>query len=644
MPVVPMQKAAVIGHALAQDEVLSHLQKIELLELTTSVQEEKAAEEKQSFELELNELESAVRFLESASGKKKSLIETFAPPKEVVNQEQLELAAREFDWKAVVARIKDLEARLINAKNLEHTLRQELQTIAPWQKLNLKLNQLTCLKNVCVAAGGCKLRDFAPLKNKLEKFSFFQQIEVVYSDREKIYFMVFFLASEEKIILDFLSKTGFEKVILPASDRTPLQEMENIQKILREATEDRKSVLNEIRSLLKHLPRLTYVYDYLFQKETERAAREKLARTRRTFIITGWVPQSEFSRLRTGLQKVTSLVEVLAVRPQKDETPPVLIHNPKIFYPFELITRIFGLPARGEIDPTGALSFFYLFFFALCLSDVGYGSILSVVSYYYLRKLTLSEGGKKLLLLLFWGGIATVFIGILTGSYFGIDASLLPPVLKQLQIIDPIKNPMNVLIFSLVLGAFQNLTGIAIAMYSKIRNRDYLNALLDDGLWIFFLTCLVLLVGASGMGSPLAGLFGRLSILGGVLLTLTQGRNEPGIVKKAIFGILSLYKTTAYLGDTLSYSRLLALMMTTSIIGMVINIIAGMTRGIPFIGYFLMIAILIFGHVFNLVVSTLGAFIHSARLQLVEFFGKFYGGGGRPFNPFRRETKYVIIK
>ncbi len=285
----------------------------------------------------------------------------------------------------------------------------------------------------------------------------------------------------------------------------------------------------------------------------------------------------------------------------------------------------------------------------MCLSDFGYGIILSIVSCYFLRKLTLSEGGKKLLLLLFWGGIATIFAGILTGSYFGIDLNALPPqignILKTLQIIDPIKNPLNVLIFSLMLGVIQNIFGVFLAMVWKIKNREYLAAALDYGLWIYFLLCLVFFVGASGAGSPLASLFGRLSIVGAALLALTQGRAEPTLLKKAIFGILSLYRTTSYLGDTLSYSRLLALMMTTSIIGMVVNIIAGLTKdSIPILGYVIMLAILVIGHTFNLVVSVLGAFIHSARLQLVEFFGKFYEGGGREFKPFRRETRYIIIR
>lgn len=645
MSVVPMQKVAVLGHAQVQNETLAYLQKNELVEITSVPFESKKIEGGESYELELAELESAIRLLDSISGKKKSFIETFAPPREAVAEEVMEQAVKEFDWRAVVSRIKDGETRLANLKNLEHTFSAELENINPWRDLKLKLDQLICIEKTCLTTGACKPKDFEPLKNKLGKLSAAQEVEVVHSTKEKVYFIVFYLAAEAKIFHDFISKSGLERISLPVSDRTPAEEIRHLEQMLRQAREDRENILREIKSQLRHKSRLTYVYDHLFQKNLERIAREKLAHTERTFVLTGWMPRAKFDRLKTGLHGVTPLTEVLTVKPEENEVPPTLIENPKAFYPFELITRIFGLPARNEIDPTVPLSFFYLLFFAMCLSDVGYGIILSIVSYYYLRKLTLSEGGKKLLLLLFWGGIATIFVGIITGSYFGLDTNQLPPLLRQLQIINPIKNPLNVLILSLILGVVQNLTGVAIAMSWKIKNGDYLNALLDDGLWIYFLLCLVLLVGALGIGSPLASVLGKLSILGAVLLFLTQGRGESTILKKAFFGLLSLYRTTSYLGDTLSYSRLLALMMTTSIIGMVINIIATLTKdSIPVLGYVFMILILVVGHTFNIVISVLGAFIHSTRLQLVEFFGKFYGGGGRPFKPFRRETKYVIIK
>jgi len=644
-----MQKAAVFGHKNIKDAVLAYLQKNEILEIVLSPIAEKKSDGEISHELELAQLKASIDFLEAASGKKKSLIESFAPVKEIVNEEFLFQTVREFNWMEIVKAVDNIETELANLKNWENRLRAEMENLIPWQGLKVRLNQLTCTAKICAAAGACKTKDLEELKKKLERFSSALETKVVRSTREKTYLLIFHLLAEEKLLSDLLSKSNFEGAHLPVSERTPAEEISRLKKLLLQAEEGRKNHLDKIQTLLKHKLKLTYTYDYLFQKELENKALEKLLNTESAFMLTGWIPKKNFEKLKTNLLRVTPLCEVLAILPEKDEVPPTLIENPKIFYPFEFITRIFGLPTQAEMDPTAPLSFFYLLFFAMCLSDVGYGIILSIISCFLLRKLTLSEGGKKLLLLLFWGGIATIFAGVLTGSYFGIDLNTLPPqignVLKILQIIDPIKNPLNVLILSLALGVVQNLFGVFLAMVWKIKHREYLTAVLDHGLWIYFLLCLVFLIVAGGTGSSLFGLFYRLSIVGAVLLALTQGRNEPTLLKKAVLGILSLYRTTGYLGDTLSYSRLLALMMTTSIIGMVVNIIAGLTKNsIPILGYVIMIAVLIFGHAFNLIVSVLGAFIHAARLQLVEFFGKFYEGGGREFKPFRRETRYIIIR
>ena len=373
-----------------------------------------------------------------------------------------------------------------------------------------------------------------------------------------------------------------------------------------------------------------------------------MSQTEHTFVLTGWLPKKQIRPLADKLQQSSQLLWLVEISPEAGEIPPTLLSNPAVFGPFEVITRIFGLPQQKEIDPTAPLSFFYLLFFAICLSDVGYGLLLAIISYFLLKKLTLSEGGKNIVQLLFWGGLAASLIGVATGSYFAIDLQLLPEPwrsgLKSLQLIDPIKSPLNVLLMSLALGVIQNLVGLSLAMYWKIRQREFVSAIIDDGLWLYFLTALVSYIIIPFVAPGYSELNKILVIIGAALLVLTQGRAEKGLIKKAIFGLLSLYRTTSYLGDTLSYSRLLALMMTTSIIGMVINIIAGLTsQSIPVVGYLIMIVILIIGHLFNLVVSVLGAFIHAARLQLVEFFGKFYVGGGREFKPFRPLTKYVII-
>ncbi|MBI5699299.1 V-type ATP synthase subunit I [Candidatus Saganbacteria bacterium] len=649
MPVVPMQKVALRGHRQIKSSLLNHLSRIGILELSPlSIGAPRKAEEAE-LEMEQAELRSAIEFLEAASGRKKGFIESFAPDKEPVTEEFLLQSVKEFDWKGIVKSVRDIEGQLPNLVNLEARLTSEIDHLAPWQELGIKLEELNCERQVCVFPGAVKTKDRDEVKHKLLRFSSFVEFSEVSEARDKTYFLLYYLSAEEKPLTDLLLKTQVEKIVLPAAPRTPAREIEHLKKLRSEAQNEREKLLKEAQALLKYLPQLNRAYDHLSILIQLGRAEEKIADTEHAFWLTGWIPKKKLAQLKSGLAKLSPLTEVQPISPAEGETPPTLIENPPVFYPFEIITRIFGLPRQNEIDPTAPLSFFYLFFFALCLSDVGYGVILALVSYYLLKKLTLTEGGKKIILLLFWGGVATVLVGILTGGYFGLDLNTLPPAvgnpLKSLQIIDPIKNPLNVLIFSLACGVIQNLFGVSLGMYWKIKSREYVSAVLDYGLWIYFLSCLVGLLVAGALKSPAYGLLSWLSIIGAVLLVITQGRSEPTILKKAIFGLLSLYKTTGYLGDTLSYSRLLALMMTTSIIGMVVNIIAMLTKdSIPILGYVIMLLVLVIGHAFNLIVSVLGAFIHAARLQLVEFFGKFYEGGGREFRPLRRETKYILIK
>ncbi|MFA5113854.1 MAG: hypothetical protein WC529_06145 [Candidatus Margulisiibacteriota bacterium] len=644
MPVVPMAKVAVFGHLAVKEKVLKALQRLGAVELIAPAAEQPAAESS-PLELELSELEFAIKLLDSVGGRKKSFIESFAPYKEPVAPQTLENAARETDWRGLVAQLKDYEARLANLQKLTATLRSDSELLSPWQALELPLDQLVCTTYCCFLTAVAKTRNLSRLQAKIAAAAPASLLQPVHTTKDRAYLLIVYPASSAAAFRQLLRPLALESVNLPATPRPPKAEIAELRRLLAEALEDQARITGKIRELLRHQTSLTYVYDHLFQLHLAELAARKLAQTEKTFLLTGWVARQTLPKLAAELDRLSPLTALQTTDPTPGEIVPTLIENPPLFYPFELITRIFGLPAQHEIDPTGPLSFFYLFFFAICLSDVGYGLLLALGAYYYLRTLTLSEGGKKLLLLLLWGGVLTIFVGIATGSYFSIDIKQLPPLLQRLQIIDPIKNPLNVLLMSLAIGVFQNLAGIAISFYWKVRNHEYLNAFCDDALWIFFLSVLVGYAAASALGAPVGGLFARLALVGALLLVVTQGRNEPNIIKKAISGLLSLYRTTSYLGDTLSYSRLLALMMTTSIIGMVVNIIAGLTRdSVPVVGYLLMVVILIGGHLFNLVVSVLGAFIHAARLQLVEFFGKFYLGGGREFKPFRQQTRYVIIK
>lgn len=651
MAVAAMTKVAVFGHRNDQEAVLGELEESGVLEIVPSpLLNSHPSNDTETAEIEtdLNGIRSAIDFLEKIEGRKKSFLESLAPTRLLSDLLSLRQAHRHFDWRSIIKELSEFESEIANLHNLKSKLKNEISLLAPWQKLNIPLDRLACTIKACLLIGRFKARTADSFMEEVRKLDPLIDIREVDRTGQEAHLVIFYHHSAEKMLGEFLSRSEFIKVNLPVSSNTPAQEIAKLEALHREAEEKQGEFLRQAKFLIAHRPDLMKVYDHLNLYRLKRLAIEKAHHTRSAFVLLGWVREKDLSRLHRRLTRTHPTIELLKIEPEKGETAPTSIENYPIFKPFEAITKIFGLPKQGEIDPTAPLSFFYILFFAICLSDAGYGIILSLLAYLMLKKIQLTEGAQDLITLLFWGGLLTIVVGVFTGSYFSIELEKLPAgsirnTALSLRLIDPIKSPLNVLMLSLLIGVIQNLVGLALGMYWKFKNREYLIGLLDFGLWIFFLVSLVGFAVTAYLKLPLADIFTKASILGAAALVLTQGRNEPSLIKKAISGILSLYRTTSFLGDTLSYSRLLALMMTTSIIGLVVNIIAGILQGIPIIGWVLMAAMLVFGHLFNLVVSALGAFIHSMRLQLVEFFGKFYEGGGRAFKPFRRETRYVLI-
>ena len=659
MSIVEMQKIHIISTLANKDEILKCLQKNEVLDIQNvsikelESQEELASEESiGQYEYQLAEIKSAISFLDKILQKKRSFIESFIPYKVEISEDQLWQTCQEFNCPAYVKECTSLEDELINLKNLKNELFNDRERLLPWKKLDVSLDTLTCSSKTCIVLGRIRTRKLIEFNSMVEDQSPACEIEIINRTKEETYLVLVFLAQDKSAFSDLLAKTDFEIITLPLSRNTPRQEIDKINVLLGETENEIREELNKAEQLARHVNKLKFMYDYVLEKKQNLLIKQKFANTNYTFIIEGWIKKEDFNKVRQELSQVTKEFEIFKVKPLEAEKPPIVLKNPKILSPFELITKIYGTPKSSEWDPSLALSFFFALFFGICLGDFGYGLMLALVSWYFLKRYRLPEGGQKLFKLLMLGGGVAAIIGILTGSYLGLSPAEIPETLmpvKQLlssiQIIDPIKSPLTMLIFSLALGVTQILFGIILHLTLKIKNKDYVSAFLDDGIWLFFLSSLVFLIVSSALQLEIAKLASNLSIAGAVSLVLTQGRHQKNILQKFLSGLLSLYKVSGYMGDTLSYSRLLALGMSTTIVGSVINILAGMVKGgVPILGYFLMILLLIFGHIFNLLVGTLGAFVHSTRLQMVEFFSKFYEGGGREFKPYKRQAEYTIIK
>jgi V/A-type H+-transporting ATPase subunit I len=368
--------------------------------------------------------------------------------------------------------------------------------------------------------------------------------------------------------------------------------------------------------------------------------------SRYTVFFDGWLNQNRREQVEAEF-KEHNLAAVLSDLELTDgEEPPVEIENHPLVQPFEAVTRLYGMPGHKDLDPTAYLAGFFFLFFGLSLTDVGYGLFLMVAGALVVTVLKVSDATKLFAKLLFFVGLATVFAGALFGGYLGIDSAQLPQVLQDIAYYDPIGNPLPVFYLALSLGVFQVMVGMLLKIYSEYKNGRFVSGVIEQGPW-FFTFCVAILALLTSLEYvailPMAIVVNLIYV--GVALVAISGffRGEGGVFGKIMSSAARLYDSIGYFSDILSYSRLLALGLATTALAFAVNLIAGMVIDVPYVGLILAGIILLIGHAFNLAVNTLGAFIHSARLQFVEFFGKFIDGTGREFAPLTRTEEHVVV-
>ena len=380
-------------------------------------------------------------------------------------------------------------------------------------------------------------------------------------------------------------------------------------------------------------------------------ALSNLGFTESTFILTGFIPEKYCDKLKKELTSKYT-VSVTYTDPAEDEDVPVLLENGRFSEPVEGITRMYAMPSKIDVDPTPVMSFFYYLFFGMMLSDAGYGLVMTIGTAVALKKFKLEDSMRKTLTMFRNCGISTVFWGALFGSWFGDIVQVISREFFGKEIgsialwFEPMTNPVKLLLFSYGLGILHLFLGVAVAFKMSWDKGDKLGAVFD-ALPVYLIVTGVAPVGVSMFTDvdPTLKQIGLYVMLAGIIiLVLTAGRTSKSIFGKFFGGLYALYNTaTGYLGDILSYSRLLALGLATGSIASVINLMGTMPEN-KIIKLILFIVVCIVGHTANLAINLLGAYVHTDRLQFVELFSKFYTGGGREFEPLTVNTKYIKFK
>ena len=406
----------------------------------------------------------------------------------------------------------------------------------------------------------------------------------------------------------------------------------------------------ELKEIAGQCGRLMTYHDFLLVGYDRARAEEKAALTQYTFLLKVWVPEDQAEK--TGSQLQWDFDVAWSYRaPLEDEEAPVKLKNNPLVRAFEVVLEMYGAPSSKETDPMPVMAPFYMILFGMMLSDVGYGAMLMAGTAYLLFKKKVEGGTRQMSMMLFISGISSVLWGFVFGGFFGdlitavTDGRLNFPALW----FNPMDSPVQLLIFSMVFGVIHLFFGLGIHIRNERLKGNLIGGLADSVTWYLIIPGLGLILGAGALsGQPatvelLKNIGQWMAIAGAAFGLIFAGHGIKNPFKRLIKGLGALYGITSYLSDILSYARVLALVLATSVIATVINML-GMLGGRSVFGYLLFALIGVFGHALNLALSALSAFVHSCRLQYVEMFGKFFVGGGSFWKPLRRSTDYVKIE
>jgi V/A-type H+-transporting ATPase subunit I len=648
-----MLRVSVIGHVGVLDETVRLIQRAGAVEVTVR---ELIVDEVASLEPDqdrLNELEEKVArasFVRDFLGRfrqPENRFSTFISEKAHVSLEEFERLAE-----TPITRLCsecDTMAERLGVIDRERTrLSHLVHDLAPWESLRLQISQWQGTEHVALFTGTVPLSASEGIRQTLRETVTDVSVAEVGESAQRQAWVVMAHRDSLEDVRSTLALTEFIEVSFPGLADYPAEERSRALALIAELTAEQVAIEEHARELAnggEYLRSIALVQALLSQLDAEEI-RSDFARTERTFVVNGWMPQDRREHLVAMLASVELDVDLTFEEATPDEPVPVTLRNPAILRPFEVLTDLYGRPRYGGIDPTPLLAGFFFLFFGMCIGDVGYGLMLGLAAWLIKHRLDVAPGVQKFMDLLMFGSVAAMLVGVATRSYFALSAEALPAFLRYTPLIDPLDEVMTLLIVSVALGVVHVSLGVLTNAYQRWRAGDILGALSEDLTTIALFVAIGFAVGFPAAIGWLLPVAIGLAVLfkGRILERLFIDRSPVQALVGVGKGLLGLYGMVGYASDFLSYTRLAALGLASLLVGDTMNRLAALTSEIPYgIGLLAAVLILVVGHTFNVVIALLGAFVHPTRLQFVEFFGKFYEGGGRQFAPFAPRTKSVVL-
>ena len=655
MSIVKMQKVSVIGLDKIKGRLIARMMDLEAVELTDqteklneefwsdNTEQDSAQDQVTYYEGKIARASQALDIIDQYGGLKNPLLKT----RRVISKAQADsIPSQEIETENLIEKFIHLNEELRSKRDEINKIDLDSIMLEPWTAYDVPLDESSTETMTTVMGVMPIAYDVSLAEGKVRELTERYVMKQINEDKAMRY-LAFLVPKElSDQIQGELKDQGFNPLDFKSFKGTVKQNIEKNSQRKEILQTDIENVIGEIRELAVNKPHIEEYADILTVELDKKRTRSKLLKTKRAFFMEGWVPEGRVEDVKALLDANGCFYEFRD--PEEGEDVPVLLKNSRFIKPVEAITEMYSLPAYGTFDPTAIFSLWYICFFGMMFSDACYGLLMVIVLGIVLKKYNLEGTMYKMVKLLFYCGISTTFWGVMFGGYFGNLFEVLAETFfgKTIDIkpvlFDPLDDPLTLLIISIGLGVAHLFLGLAIQGYIYLKDGKVVDFICDIVLWYTTIIGLFLWIGGGMIGGAAPVIGKWMSIISIAGLALTGGRDRQG-AGKIVGGFSNVYNITSWLSDILSYARILALGLATGAIAQVVNTMGALAGG-GIKGAIVFLLVFLFGHLLNFAINVLGAFIHAARLQFVEFFGKFYVDGGEAFDPLRKNTKYIKIE
>ena len=643
MAILKMKKLRICGVSEEQTQLIRQLQLLGSVEIgapcaltdTQGVQVFCAGDGKSADALLRTSarLTSALETLKHYETKKGGLFAA-RPEKTIGELFSDEAYAAALDTAQAVLDAQDARSRLAAEKSRLTAVRE---SFVPWQQLPLPLETLGTQHTRILLGTVPAQTDLEALRAKVFEAADEVQLEQISADQQSLYLLVFVHKCAAEAVGAALREAGFALTTFDGVQGTAAENIRRTDEAIAACEQQDAEKLAELTALAEQKPALQLAFDRCTQEIAKAQAADRLVHSEKTFCLGGWVPCEDVGKLEALLSGFCCAWELTDPAPEEYPDVPVKLKNNKLTWPLNMVTEMYSLPAYDGVDPNPLMAPFFILFYGIMMADMGYGLLMILASIIITKKSRPKGTSGQMFGLMFSCGISTFLMGALTGGFFGdflpqlvgiIDPDTTFKALPSL--FTPLDDTITILIGAMALGFVQIVTGMAISFVEKIKKGQIMDAIWEElTWWIVF----------AGIACMALGVTNIVLYVGIGMVVVGSGWSAKGFGKvTAIFG--SVYNhVTGYFGDILSYSRLMTLMLAGSVIASVFNTLGAIPGNVVF---FLLVSVA--GNGLNFALNLLSCYVHDLRLQCLEYFGKFYQDGGKPFEPLAINTKYVDIQ